>query len=197
MPAPGNIIKTEFSGSAAVFAAVPVTNQAAALVFFLEKQTAKKLTSIGYSLGRNPFVAAGGYDSQLVASATLNNEVFGRLTVFRNFTQDVKTLFEPYFNIDFVTAGPPFDSNFYGPRVDYAREDIVYDLIITKIDSKVIAIPDELFNANDKLTVVLSPFYKAFQTGGATAAFGAYMGDELTRTLSVNGCFGFGGLGVT
>lgn len=189
MPEPGNVIVTDFSGSSSIFSAVPIVNNAAALVFYVDQRFAKTLTAVSYSLSLNPFVAGGALKSAIGADAPLNVEVFGRLTVFKNFSQNPAWLFDPYFDSAFVTAGPPFASDFYGQRVDYTKDETLIDVVVSKIDNpQLLNLNCARLSPDDKLCVVLSPFYHAVASGGATRKFGEYAGDELMRTLNLNGC---------
>lgn len=189
MPVPGNVVVNDFSGNAFVFSSTPIVNNAAALVFFIDQRFGKSITSVSYSLSLNPFVAGGILKSAIAADAPLNTEVFGRLTVFRNFSQNPAWLFDPFFDSAFTTAGPPFASDFYGPRVDYAKDESILDVVISKIHTpQTFDLHCARMQPDDKLCVVLSPFYHAVANGGAVKNFGEYAGDELMRTLNISGC---------
>lgn len=185
---PGNIIETQFVGASSRFipSAGPEAIIARALIFDLREPYAKRIDAISYSLARIPFVAGGVYTT----ASPWENEVFGRLTVFRNLGAGKLTnLFEPYFDINYTNALPnPNATDYYGERVDYISEDKLFDLLITKVNAEMITLPDIQANSDTSLTIVLTPFYKAIKTGDATPRpFGAYFGDEFARTLSVLG----------
>lgn len=194
MPKPNNIILSSLSGTAGgVYSPTPIVNNASALVFYINAQVTKKIKGITVSLSKNPFVAGGGLVSAANGSP-MNNEVFGRLTVFRDFSQDPSNLFDPYFDIAYTNALlPPNSADYYGPRVNYQKDPIILDVVISKINVYNFDLHGECFNDFERLCVVLSPFYNAFVFGSAVRIFGEYMGDELIRTISVQGCQGYGG----
>jgi hypothetical protein len=188
---PGNVVETNFAGanSAWIPSAAPEAIIARALIFDLSADYKKTINSVTYSLARLPFMAGGVYNN----ASPWENEVWGRLTIFRNFRQDLSNLFDPYFDINYTNALPPPNTfDHYGPRVDYATEDKVFDLLITKVENKVINLDKLQGDKTQRLTVVLTPFYEALQTGDATPrVFGAYFGDSFARTLSVVGCYDY------
>jgi hypothetical protein len=196
MPLPGNIILSDFSGaSGSIFTPAPIVNNAAALVFYIQDtDRAKKLLSVTYSLSRNPFMTSGLFPVTQ-PPVDMFEKIFGRLSVFKTFSQDPSALFEPYFDSGYTNAlAPPNNHDYYGARINYQKDDMLLDVVISRIPDSPITfdLHAETIPAQSKIVAVLSPFYSQRDTATGVNIFGNYLGDGLIRTLSFHGCLAYG-----